>query len=599
MMTASTEHARELAEPALQELTAICGPARTLRRWLDRVAYASDASFYHLVPLAVLQPRDREEVRAIFAWSQQYGVPITFRTAGTSLSGQAVTDGLLLDLSKHWRGVEALEEGAAVWVQPGVVGAHVNAVLRPHGRKIGPDPASIQACMMGGILANNASGMCCGVSHNAYHTLRSVGFLLPDGKYFNTAGSGAHTSFLQECPQLAAELSALRTEILGNPDLRERIRSKYQQKNTTGYSLNALLDFEHPLDILAHLLIGSEGTLALIAEAVLETLPDNPFKYTGLLIFADLATACAQIAGLQQSGAAAIELMDDASLRALPPAALAPWLDSVAPGSCALLVEYQAESEADSRAQALQIDELMTNMPLLAAANFTHDSLAQQALWKLRKGLYPSVGAVRRSGSSVLIEDVVFPIERLAQAIERLHALFARHGYTEAIIFGHAKDGNLHFVLTPSFQSAEEVQRYDGLMQDLCAMVLELGGGLKAEHGTGRNMAPFVQAEWGPEAYALMLRLKAAIDPDNLFNPGVILNSNPQAHLEHLKQLPGIDPEVDRCTECGFCEPACPSRRVTLTPRQRIVLRRERQRLLANGESELLAQLEADYVYAG
>lgn len=599
MSALSTPAETGISAAALAELIAICGPARTLTRRLERVAYASDASFYHLVPAAVLQPRDVDEVRQILDWSRRHGLPITLRTAGTSLSGQAITDGLLLDLSKHWRGVEILKAGAEVWVQPGVIGGHVNTLLRPLGRKIGPDPASIQACMLGGILANNASGMCCGVSQNAYHTLKSLAFLLPNGYSFDTAAPEASRNFAERCPELHAGLAALRRELLAQPALCEKIRAKYRQKNTMGYSLNALLDYEDPLQILAHLLIGSEGTLAMITEAVLTTLPDKAFKYTGLLIFDSLAEACGRIEALAASGAAAIELLDDASLRALPAGALAPQLAIVPDGTCALLTEYQAEDLAESRAQAERVDALMASLPLLAPPRFSFDPKAQAGLWKLRKGLYPSIGAARQSGNSVLIEDVVFPLSRLAQAVGELQTLFARHGYPEAIIFGHAKDGNLHFVITPSLQSQAEIQRYDGLMRDLCQLVLGLGGALKAEHGTGRNMAPFVAAEWGPEAYAIMQKLKALIDPEGLLNPGVILNASPQAHLEHLKPLPSVDAEVDKCTECGFCEPVCPSRRVTLTPRQRIVLRRERQRLLEAGDSARLAELEADYQYPG
>ncbi|PKL75700.1 MAG: FAD-binding oxidoreductase, partial [Candidatus Melainabacteria bacterium HGW-Melainabacteria-1] len=598
MPNATTASDPGLSPIALAELEAIC-PGRTLSRWIDRIAYASDASFYHLVPQAVLQPQNRDEIRQLFGWSQAHRVPITFRTAGTSLSGQAVGDGLLVDLSKHWREVEVLEQGAAIRVQPGVIGAHANALLRPFGRKIGPDPASIQACMLGGILANNASGMCCGVSQNAYHTLRSLALMLPNGQYFDTAKPGAGADFVARCPEIATELSALRAEILANPTLCASIRHKYRQKNTTGYSLNALLDFEDPLLILAHLLIGSEGTLALIAEAVLDTVVDKAYKYTGLLCFAKLTEACAWVQALAESGAAAIELLDEASLRALPTALLDPWLAAVPPGACALLVEYQAADPAEHALQIQAADSLLQRLPLLVPGRFSLEAAEQALLWKLRKGLYPSIGAARVSGSTVLIEDVVFPLAQLAEAIEGLHTLFARHGYHEAIIFGHARDGNLHFVLTQSFNTASETSRYDAFMQELVSMVLALGGALKAEHGTGRNMAPFVVAEWGPEAYEIMMRLKAALDPHQLLNPGVILNPSPSAHLEDLKALPSVDREVDRCTECGFCEPVCPSRRLTLTPRQRIVIRREMQRLAARGESLTLEKLNQDYQYAG
>ncbi|MGV3526342.1 MAG: FAD-binding and (Fe-S)-binding domain-containing protein [Candidatus Sericytochromatia bacterium] len=584
----------ELSAAARTALENALGPERVLTRWLDRVALASDASFYHLIPQAVVRPQHLEHVRALFAWSQAQRIPLTFRAGGTSLSGQAITDGVLVDLARDWREVEVREEGRLIRAQPGVVGAHLNALLRPWGRKIGPDPASIQACMLGGILANNASGMCCGVAHNAYHTLERLRVMLPSGQVFDSGSASEAARFRRECPELAAELLAIRAELAADPVLSARIRRKYRLKNTTGYALNAFLDHAEPLEIYAHLLIGSEGTLGFIAEAELQTLPDAPHKLTGLLFFANPVVACEQIA--QLSDAAAIELMDAASLATVHPELLARWLPGPLPASaCALLVEYHGSQPLDPAAYLTALQGL----PVLVPAQLSAVPAEQAALWKIRKGLYPSVGAARASGRSVLIEDVAVPVAHLAEAIAALQALFQRHGYTEAIIFGHARDGNLHFVLTPSFQTAAETVRYADFMAELVSLVLGFEGALKAEHGTGRNMAPFVEAEWGGTALKLMQRLKRAVDPDFLLNPGVILNPDPEAHIQHLKRLPSIDPEVDRCTECGFCEPVCPSRRVTLTPRQRIVLRRERARLQASGQQDTLLQLERDYQYAG
>lgn len=590
-----------LSAEALRALQNICSPQRTLTRYLERVAYASDASFYWLLPQAVVQPRSESEIQALFAWSQRFGVPLTFRAAGTSLSGQAVSEGLLVDLSKHWRELEVLEQGQLVRAQPGVIGGHLNRLLAAYGRKIGPDPASLQSCMLGGILANNASGMCCGVRHNAYHTLHSLRFMLPDGCSYDSGQPADQLRFEVEQAALCETLLNIREQILSQPEQVAEIRRKYAQKNTTGYGLNAFVDFAEPLEIFAHLLIGAEGTLAFIAEAQLQTLPDAPFKLTGLLFFASVAEACEHLPSLQAAGAAAIELMDEASLRSLPAEQWQLWLPqaSVLPaGVCALLVEFQLASELARQELATELPLIWQTLPLLNQPQFSADPQAQAQIWKLRKGLYPSVGAVRQSGTSVIIEDVVFPPEHLATGVERLQALFVEHGYA-GIIFGHARDANLHFVLTQSFATPADLQRYDGFMQALVALVLELKGALKAEHGTGRNVAPFVEAEWGPQAYQWMQQLKAAADPQGLLNPGVILNPSPQAHLQHLKALPTVDPEVDACTECGFCEPVCPSRRLSLTPRQRIVLRRELQRLQQAGASQQLKALQADYQYPG
>lgn len=573
-----------------------------MSRPLERIAYASDASFYRLIPQAVVQPVSIEEIRALFSFSRGHHIPLTFRAAGTSLSGQAITDGILVDISNHWDRIRVEADGARVRVQPGAIGSWVNAVLKPYHRRMGPDPASIDACMMGGILANNASGMCCGVVENSYHTLDSLTFVLPNGLLVDTATPAANDQILQQVPRVTHGLMDLKHRIEANPVLCERIRAKYRTKNTTGYTLNAFLDFSTPADILGHLMIGSEGTLGFIAEAVLRTFPDYSLKYTGLLFFASAQAASTAILPLRDSGARALEIMDRAALRSVEHQAGAPPALQHLPESAAgLLVEFQcstADELAHFRRQAVKVCE---TIPLLGAPAFTENPVEQATLWKLRKGMLPSIGAMRAQGTTVIIEDVAFPLERLAGAITDLQTLFRQHGYTEAIIFGHAKDGNLHFVITQSFNDDEAVRRYECFMVDVVTLVVtKYDGALKAEHGAGRNIAPFVETEWGREAYAIMRELKTLIDPDGLLNPGVIVNPDPQAHLRNLKTLPVVEPEVDQCIECGFCEPKCPSRRLTLTPRQRIVVRREVARLrTVQANPELLESLLADYRYAG
>ncbi len=578
---------------------AIVGDERVLARPIDLAAYASDASVYRLVPRAVVRPTSIEQVRRLFALCRELKVPMTFRTAGTSLSGQAVTDGLLVDLSRDWRKVEVLDGGRRVRVEPGVVGAAVNARLEPWRSKIGPDPASIQAAMMGGILANNSSGMCCGVAQNAYHTLDSLVFVLPSGTVIDTADEDADVRLRSAEPALADGLLALRSELIAQPALAARIRRKYLTKNTTGYSLNAFLDFERPVDILSRVLVGSEGTLAFIARAVLHTVPDLPVKYTGMLLFSTMRAACAAIGAIREAGAVAVELMDRASLRSVESQPGIPPIAHLPADAAALLVEFQAPEESARPALEAAAARAVSEAGLLEAPRFTHDAAEQAGLWRIRQGMFPSVGAARRRGTAVLIEDVAFPVGRLADAATDLRALFARHGYDEAIIFGHAKDGNLHFVITQSFNDEAAVARYARLMDDVVELVVKrYDGALKAEHGTGRNIAPFVETEWGPEAYAVMKRLKRLTDPDGILNPGVIITDDPQAHLAHLKTLPAVEDEVDKCIECGYCESKCPSRDLTLTPRQRIVVRRQMERLRTEGaDAASLAALDADFGY--
>ncbi len=574
--------------PALlrKRLEAIAGSDRVLDTPAERIAHAHDAGFYRLIPRAVVLAASEAEVEALFALSHELHLPLVFRAAGTSLSGQAITDGILVDISRAFGGISVEEGGGSVRVQPGAIGGRVNAALQPRGRKMGPDPASIQTARIGGILSNNSSGMCCGVEQNAYHTLRSLTFILPSGTRIDTADPDADGVLRAREPALHAGLLELKRRLEADPELWARIRSRYRMKNTTGYSLNAFLDFTRPVDIFAHVLIGAEGTLAFISEAVLETVPDLPVKVTGLLLFHDMHAACAAIAPLRDAGAKALELMDRASLRSVQDKPGMPAsFKGLGPRAAALLAEFQGDSGADPMRLEAAALAACAPLSLLEPARFTRDPAEQAKLWLVRQGLFPSVGAVRKSGTSVIIEDVGFPLDELADAADDLTALFAKHGYREAIVFGHAKDGNLHFVITQSFNDAAAVRRYERFIDDLVALVLrEHGGALKAEHGTGRNMAPFVEAEWGGEALAVMRRLKQLADPHGLLNPGVILPAHARAHLDDLKPMPTVESEIDACIECGFCEPRCPSRELTLTPRQRIVLRREMARLSSGGK---------------
>jgi D-lactate dehydrogenase len=587
------------AEIAAQLRTFI-DPARILIRPIDRIAFASDASLYRLIPRAVVQPINSSEVRQLFEYSRAQRVPLTFRCAGTSLSGQAITDGILVDVGRFWRSANVEEDGRLLRVQPGLIGQQANQMLKKHAAKIGPDPASIGAARLGGILSNNASGMCCGVAQNAYHTLRSMTFMLSSGTVIDTADPNADKLFVEKEPRLAEGLLELKRQLEASPALSARIRAKYGMKNTTGYSLNAFLDYSSPAEIFSHLLIGAEGTLAFIAEAVLETVPDLPVKYTGLLLFPDLHAACAAIAPLRDAGAAALELMDRASLRSVETQpGIPPEIRELPEGAAGLLVEFQTADISAVKENAAKANDAVASLNLLGKPLFTDDPVEQGRLWDIRKGMFPSVGAVRAKGTTVIIEDVAFPLHSLADAAVDLTRLFKKHGYDNAIIFGHAKDGNLHFVITQGFTTEKEIAQYRDFIDDVVDLVVKkYDGALKAEHGTGRNMAPFVETEWGPEAYAVMQQLKALADPENLLNPGVIINPDPAAHMADLKKMPIVEEEVDKCIECGYCEPKCPSRDLTLTPRQRIVVRREMQRLKDDGAShEAYDALNRDFPY--
>ncbi|KHT51601.1 4Fe-4S ferredoxin [Vibrio sinaloensis] len=576
-------------------------PERIVTQEAKRLAYGTDASFYRLVPQIVLRLKDLSEVIYAIQSCRELGVHFTFRAAGTSLSGQAVSDSVLITLTDDWRGHDIVDDGNKIILQPGVIGADANKYLAPFKRKIGPDPASINTCKIGGIAANNASGMCCGTAQNSYRTVDSVKVVFADGTLLDTSSKASIDAFKVTRPDIYQGLSNLVAQTQSNAELTERIRHKYRLKNTTGYALNALVDYSDPIEVLEHLLIGSEGTLGFIAEITYNTVIEHEFKASALLVFADIEEASRAVATLAKTPVAAVELMDGRALRSV---ADKPGMPEFMPNldieAAALLVETHASSQGELDSQCEAILGSLSEYSIIESVPFTTDAKTVATLWGIRKGMFPAVGAVREVGTTVIIEDVAFPVENLANGVRDLQALFDKYHYSEAIIFGHALEGNLHFVFTQGFDSQEEIDRYGGFMDDVADLVaVKYQGSLKAEHGTGRNMAPYVELEWGKDGYALMQQIKKLFDPEGLLNPGVIINDNPHSHIENLKPMPAADDIVDRCIECGFCEPVCPSRTLTLSPRQRIVLYRELQRRKAAGETVTASELEKVFEYQG
>jgi D-lactate dehydrogenase len=579
---------------------AVADPAQVRTRALDLHAGAHDASHFLLIPQAVVFAGNADEVGALLRASAAQGVPLTFRSGGTSLSGQGVTDGVLVDVRRHFKDIEVLNGGARVRVQPGVTVTALNARLAPYGRKFGPDPASESACTIGGVVANNSSGMACGTVSNTYQTLESLTVVLPSGAVVNTAAPDADDRLRTLEPDLFQGLLRLSRRVRENPASVATIQHQFSMKNTMGYGINSLLDFDRPADILAHLIVGSEGTLGFVAEAVFRTIPRLAHVTTALLVFPHLQAANAALPELVDTGVATLELMDALSLKVgqrLPgtPAVIGELLVR---DHAALLVEYHADS-TEQLAQLQQVGvDLVSRMKLSAPSAFSSDAAARAQLWHLRKGLYAAVAEARRQGTTALLEDVVVPVPVLGRTCIELIRLFDKYSYANSVIFGHAKDGNIHFMLTDGFTTKDELDRYGAFTEDMVDVVLGKGGSLKAEHGTGRVMAPFVRRQYGDELYDVMREVKRLFDPAGMLNPGVLMDDDPLAHLRHIKSAPPVDASVDRCVSCGYCEPVCPSANITLTPRQRIVTLRAIAQARLDGDQTLAAELEKDYEYA-
>ena len=555
--------------------------------YLRRFAYGIDASCYAYVPRVVVRAINENEIITLFTLSQKYNTPLTFRAAGTSLSGQACSDSVLVLANAFWQDIEIIGNAESIKCSCGVIGIEANEALKPYGKKIGPDPATINNAMIGGIFSNNSSGMCCGVKQNSYNTIKSARFILFDGTILDTSENAKPNesieSFLQTHKDKADALLALRKEILQDTELCELIKRKFAIKNTTGYSINALLDFSEIKDIINHLFIGAEGTLGFVSLVEYECVEDYAFKACALLFYENLALGAkaVEILAANESLVSAAEIMDYACLDSARGLDSAPSeLERIESGACAILVQLESSTQKELDSKIAHISKELESVPSLFGVHFSSDEKLMASWWKIRKALLPLAAGSRPSGSIVITEDICFPISTFAQGIDSITKLFKKFNF-QGIIFGHALSGNVHFIITPNLNDEKESQAFAEFMEAMVDSVIALQGSTKAEHGTGRMIAPFVEKEWGAKAYAINRRIKEIFDPHALINPDVIISDNPQIHTQNLKQSSEIEDFINQCMECGFCEKVCPSRELTLTPRQRIAVRKEIARLEA------------------
>ena len=639
----------------LSELRCFMPAERIYTDELRTLGWGTDASFYRQIPKVVLRSDGEEEISKIVQLCDKYKLPFTFRAAGTSLSGQSCTNSVLIVAGKHWEKYSIVDHGEYIKLQPGIVGARVNQILKPYDRVFPPDPASIGAAMVGGIVVNNASGMNCGVHANSDRMLQSVRIILADGTVLDTGDAESREMFRKSHPEFIAKIEALREKVRADKELSKRIYKKYTIKNVTGLNLRPLVAYDDPFDIIAHSIVGSEGTLAFLSEVTMKTLKDYPYKASAMVYFMTMKESCEAVVAMKKLKAGdedlemsaenlmvkSAEMLDYKSLSSVDDPVFLQYkqdvdagsIVGVSPGDYHNLTAILTETKAVTHEQLLEkinhIKSCLSAFRLYGEVEFTEDPAVYSKYWAIRSGIFPSVGGTRPIGTSCLIEDVAFPIESLPEATVKLQQLIADHGYNDACIYGHAFEGNYHFILNQSFAEEHEVARYAEMMRDVARLVVdEYDGSLKAEHGTGRNMAPFVKYEWGEKAYELMKELKSIFDPNGLLNQGVIFNDDPDCFIKCLKPLPELDyeysevpdggqylmaPELstaketieqvkraNKCIECGFCEVNCMSCGLTLSSRMRIAVQREIRRLINTGEDyERLERLEHLYKYYG
>ncbi len=573
---------------------------------LRRLAWGTDAGFYRHIPQVVIRSNGENDIVNILKIASLYQLPVTFRAAGTSLSGQAIGDSILVVAGKHWEEYSISENHEQITMQPGIVGQHVNQLLAPYGRKFAPDPASVNSAMVGGIVMNNASGMSCGTHANSDKELISARMVLSDGTILDTGNEESRKAFAESHPDFIKQIETIRDEILADKEFAERIRYKYSIKNVTGLNIRPFIAYSDPFDIIAHLLVGSEGTLAFLSEVTMKTAPIYPYKASALIYFDDIKKAAEAVVAIKKLPVTAAELLDKKSLASVN--------DTTGEGLTAVLTETEALSEEELKSNIAEIVEALKPYQTAVPFHFTDNPAEYSKFWAIRSGIFPAVGGTRKIGTTCMIEDIAFHIEDLPEATAQLADLLDKHGYNDSCIYGHALEGNFHFIINQSLDTDAEVKRYKSLIDDVVKMVVEkYDGSLKAEHGTGRNMAPFVKYEWGEKAYSIMIRIKKLFDPAGLINPGVIFNDDPNCYLKNFKPLPVMRPEgeldseseqiyakLNKCIECGFCEVNCLTCGFSLSSRTRIVVQREIARLKETGEdNERLSTLLQQYKYLG
>ena len=621
---------------------------------LRTLGWGTDASFYRQIPKVVVRSDGEEQLAKIVQACQKYHLPFTFRAAGTSLSGQSVSDSVLIVAGKHWEQYELGPNQDTIRLQPGIVGARVNEILKPYGRVFPPDPASIGSAMVGGIVCNNASGMNCGVHANSDRMMVSARIILTDGTIVDTGNEKSKEAFRKSHPDFIHKIEDLRDRVRADKELVDRINLKYSIKNVTGLNIRPLLAYDDPFDIMAHCMVGSEGTLAFLSEVTMKTLHDYKYKASAMVYFLTMKESCEAVVALKKlkSGeedlkmsaenlmVKSAEMLDYMSLSSVDDPVYLQYkkdvddgkIPGVAPGDYHNLTAILTETKGITHDQLLEkiakIKECLGQFNLYIPAEFTENPAVYGKYWAIRSGIFPSVGGTRPIGTSCLIEDVAFHIDDLPEATVKLQKLIADHGYSDACIYGHAFEGNYHFILNQSFKSESEVKRYEEMMRDVARLVVEeYDGSLKAEHGTGRNMAPFVKYEWREKAYEVMKELKSIFDPEGLLNQGVIFNDDPECFIKCLKPLPVLNFDFDKvpdgghflkdgvstaketieavkrankCIECGFCEVNCMSCGLTLSSRMRIAVQREIRELETTGKDpQRLATLKRQYKYYG
>ena len=536
---------------------------------VDRILYSTAACIYQIEPLGAVRPRHEADVLAVLEYARRHRLPITPRGGGSGLTGGTLGRGIVLDLSKHFRQVRDIDpERGTVRVQPGVIQAELNRALRPHGVHFAPDPSSSNWCTVGGMVANNAGG-----SHTVGHGATrenhvSIRLALANGEVIDTAPVGA--------ADLDAPVDTARRLARGVKEIAARGRAAIDRhqpttrRNSSGYALREAVRGD--VVDLGPLVCGSEGTLGIVLDATLRTVPIPKAKATALVLFDDLEKAGAAVVEVLKSRPAAVELLDRIFVEVVRQAD--PSLGATFPAGteAILIVEVDGDEEREVRGRLDAIGAALVDRLRLATevrkATRPEDTARG---WAVRKAASPILS--RREGklrNTRFIEDAAVHPERMAEFVRSLRALLRRHGL-QAAIFGHAGDCNLHCNPLMNQRDPAHLDLMETIAAEFTDLVIGLGGSLSGEHGDGRLRTPFLSRAYGP-LVELFSEVKRLFDPEGILNPGIIVHDGASrltdglrygAEYARVATTTALDDdvwqrEIEKCHGCGACRHYCP-----------------------------------------
>ena len=506
----------------------------------SRILYSTDASLYQVMPHGVLIPKTVDDMQAAVELAAKYNIPVLPRTSGTSLTGQAVGEALVIDSTPHLNQIlEVNLEEKWVIVQPGVVLDKLNQYLRPLGLKFGPDPASSNRAAMGGIVANNSTG-----SHSILYGMTADHFL--ETRVILADGSYANFGFLS-----SEEVQAKRQAGGFEGQLYNRVWAATQedrnkaiiQANTPrhwrrcgGYNADRLIggedvSFHIPQDHrfnLAKLMCGSEGTLGIMSEIKLNLVPIPKLTAIAIVHFDDLKESLATVPVILETNPSAVEVIDNIGLtRCMNAPQYARLMRGFIEGTpdCVLITEYYGDSESELNAKISALKDKMKSHPA-TSINAIFDLATQRKVWEVRKVALGFLMSVEGDFKPVpFIEDAAVPVEHLAEYVTKVEQ-FCNDLGTQVAYYAHASAGCLHIRPMVNTKLAEEVSKLPQIIDFAVDLLHSNGGALSSEHGDGRARSWANEKFFGPDLYGIYKQIKTAFDPDNIFNPGNIVDSS-------------------------------------------------------------------------